>query len=113
MRDTEFFDKPPKLKNATMTAFGMTKRAGRSAANDDVLNAVVNAGTPAVCLVGKTHDFHVTTALGITLEENLEAISDSIAHIKANGQEPLFDCEHFFDGYKSNPDYTLNCAKAP
>ena len=110
--DTEFFDKPPKLKNATMTAFGMTKRAGRSAANDDVLNAVVNAGTPAVCLVGKTHDFHVTTALGITLEENLEAISDSIAHIKANGQEPLFDCEHFFDGYKSNPDYTLNCAKA-
>ena len=110
--DTEFFDKPPKLKNATMTAFGMTKRAGRSAANDDVLNAVVNAGTPAVCLVGKTHDFHVTTALGITLEENLEAISDSITHIKANGQEPLFDCEHFFDGYKSNPDYTLNCAKA-
>lgn len=110
--DTEFFDEPPQLKHATFTAFGMTKRAGRSAANDDVLNAVVNAGTPAVCLVGKTHDFHVTTALGVTLEENIEAISDSIAHIKARGQEPLFDCEHFFDGYKANPDYALKCAEA-
>ena len=110
--DTEFFDAPPQLKSATMTAFGMTKRAGRSAANDDVLNAVVNAGTPAVCLVGKTHDFHVTTALGITLEENQEAISDSIAHIKNNGQEPLFDCEHFFDGYKANPGYALGCAQS-
>jgi isopropylmalate/homocitrate/citramalate synthase len=58
-----------------MTAFGMTKRVGRSAENDDVLAAVLNAGTPAVCLVGKTHDFHVTTALGVTLEENLEAIA--------------------------------------
>jgi len=110
--DSEFFDQPPKLKNATFTAFGMTKRAGRSAANDDVLNAVVNAGTPAVCLVGKSHDFHVTTALGVSLEENLEAINDSIAHIASRGQEPLFDCEHFFDGYKANPDYALKCAKA-
>lgn len=110
--DSEFFNSPPTLKNATFTAFGMTKRVGRSAANDDVLNAVVNAGTPAVCLVGKTHDFHVTTALGVRLEENLEAITDSIAHIAGRGQEPLFDCEHFFDGYKANPDYALSCAKA-
>ncbi len=110
--DSEFFDSPPKLKNATLTAFGMTKRVGRSAANDDVLNAVVNADTPAVCLVGKSHDFHVTTALGVTLEENLEAITDSIEHIAAKGQEPLFDCEHFFDGYKANPEYALKCAKA-
>ncbi len=110
--DSEFFDQPPKLKNATFTAFGMTKRAGRSAANDDVLNAVVNAGTPAVCLVGKTHDFHVTTALGNTLEENLEAISDSIKHLTAAGREALFDCEHFFDGYKANPGYALGCAQA-
>jgi len=109
--DDEFFNTPPKLKNATFTAFGMTKRVGRSADNDDVLNAVINADTAAVCLVGKTHDFHVTTALGNTLEENLEAISDSIGLIKAKGREPLFDCEHFFDGYKANRAYALECAK--
>ena len=67
--DSDFFNAAPKT-GATMTAFGMTKRSGRSAGNDDVLAAVLNAGTPAVCLVGKTHDFHVTTALGIPLEEN-------------------------------------------
>ncbi|MBT4567917.1 MAG: citramalate synthase, partial [Marinovum sp.] len=68
--DSEFFDKGIKTR-ATLTAFGMTKRAGRSAANDDVLAAVMNAGTPAVCLVGKSHDFHVEKALGISLEEKL------------------------------------------
>ena len=109
--DSDFFETKPKL-NATFTAFGMTKRAGRSAANDDVLAAVLNAGTPAVCLVGKTHDFHVTKALGITLEENLENISESIKHIIAQGREALFDCEHFFDGFKENPDYALQAAKA-
>ena len=65
--DSDFFAAPPKLENATFAAFGMTKRQGRSAENDDVLAAVINAGTPAVCLVGKTHDFHVTTALGVSL----------------------------------------------
>ncbi len=109
--DSDFFDAAPKLK-ATFTAFGMTKRSGRSAANDDVLAAVLNANTPAVCLVGKTHDFHVTTALGITLDENIENISASIKHIVDQGREALFDCEHFFDGYKSNPDYALKAAKA-
>ena len=77
--DSDFFDAPPKFDHATFTAFGMTKRSGRSAANDDVLAAVMNANTPAVCLVGKTHDFHVTKALGITLEENLENIRESFA----------------------------------
>lgn len=109
--DSDFFNSPPKTR-ATLTAFGMTKRAGRSAANDDVLAAVMNAGTPAVCLVGKTHDFHVTTALGITLEENLENISASVAHMVAEGREALFDAEHFFDGYKANPDYALKAARA-
>ena len=109
--DSDFFDAAPKL-NATFTAFGMTKRAGRSAANDDVLAAVLNANTPAVCLVGKTHDFHVTTALGITLDENIENISASIKHITEQGREALFDCEHFFDGYMSNPEYALKAAKA-
>ncbi|MEP3346245.1 MAG: citramalate synthase [Litoreibacter sp.] len=109
--DSEFFANAPKTK-ATMTAFGMTKRAGRSAENDDVLAAVMNAGTPAVCLVGKTHEFHVTTALGITLDENLENIAKSFQHLAAQGRETLFDAEHFFDGFKSNPDYALSCIHA-
>ncbi len=109
--DSAFFDTRPQTR-ATFTAFGMTKRAGRSAANDDVLAAVLNANTPAVCLVGKTHDFHVDTALGITLDENLGNIRESVAHIVAQGREALFDAEHFFDGYKTNPDYALTCVKA-
>ena len=109
--DSAFFDTRPQTR-ATFTAFGMTKRAGRSAENDDVLAAVLNANTPAVCIVGKTHDFHVDTALGITLDENLANIRDSIAHLKAKSREPLFDAEHFFDGYKANPAYALDCLKA-
>ena len=110
--DSAFFEALPDLGRARMAAFGMTKRAGRSAANDDVLAAVVNAGTEAVCLVGKTHDFHVETALGVTLDENLEAISGSVAHLVALGREALFDAEHFFDGYKANPGYALACLRA-
>ncbi|APX14812.1 citramalate synthase [Phaeobacter inhibens] len=109
--DSGFFDAAPRTR-ATMTAFGMTKRAGRSAENDDVLAAVLNAGTAAVCLVGKSHDYHVTHALGITLEENLDNIRASIAHLVAQGREALFDAEHFFDGYKDNPDYALAACRA-
>jgi 2-isopropylmalate synthase len=109
--DSDFFAAPPATK-ATLTAFGMTRRVGRSAENDDVLAAVLDARTPAVCLVGKTHDFHVSTALGVTLDENREAIASSIRHLVAKGREPLFDAEHFFDGYRSNPDYALSCLKA-
>jgi 2-isopropylmalate synthase len=109
--DSDFFDTKPKLK-ATFTAFGMTKRSGKSAENDEVLSAVLNANTPGVCLVGKTHDFHVTKALGITLEENLKNIYDSVRHIVSKGREALFDCEHFFDGYRENPKYALKAAKA-
>ena len=110
--DSDFFETPPKLNSATFTAFGMTKRAGYSAENDSVLAAVMNANTPAVCLVGKTHDFHVSTALNISLEENLENIDKSIRYIVQSGREALFDCEHFFDGYSANPDYALQCALA-
>ncbi|MGR3722217.1 citramalate synthase [Abyssibius alkaniclasticus] len=110
--DSEYFAAPPKLNHARHTAFGMTKRAGRSAANDDVLAAVLDADTPAVCLVGKAHDYHVTTALGVTLDENLAAISESFKHLAGKGREALFDAEHFFDGYKANPDYALDCLKA-
>ncbi len=109
--DSEFFDSKPKLR-ATFTAFGMTKRSGRSAANDDVLAAVLNAGTPAVCLVGKTHEFHVHTALNVPLAENVENIRASVAHLVAEGREALFDAEHFFDGYKANPAYALECIAA-
>ncbi len=109
--DSAFFEEKPQMR-ATFTAFGMTKRAGRSAENDDVLAAVLNADTPAVCLVGKTHDFHVRTALGITLDENVENIAASVAHLVAEGREALFDAEHFFDGFKANPDYALRCLNA-
>jgi 2-isopropylmalate synthase len=109
--DSAFFDEAPKTR-ATFTAFGMTKRSGRSAENDDVLAAVMNANTSAVCLVGKAHDFHVTTALGITLEENLENISKTFEFMVAQGREALFDAEHFFDGYKSNPDYAIKCLQS-
>ncbi|MFT5742384.1 MAG: 2-isopropylmalate synthase [Paracoccaceae bacterium] len=108
--DSDFFDAAPKTR-AVMTAFGMTKRNGYSADNDDVLAAVMNAKTPSVCLVGKTHDFHVTTALGITLDENLENIAASVAHLVAQGREALFDAEHFFDGYKANRAYALAAIK--
>ncbi len=110
--DSEFFDNAPSLATATFTAFGMTKRAGRSAANDEVLAGVANANTPAICLVGKTHDFHVTTALGIDLPANIENITQSIAHLRTLSREVLFDAEHFFDGYKANPDYALKCCLA-
>jgi 2-isopropylmalate synthase len=109
--DSEFFANAPKTR-ATMTAFGMTKRVGRSADNDDVLAAVLDAGTPAVCLVGKCHEFHVTTALGVSLDENRAAIAASFAHVTAKGREALFDAEHFFDGYRANPDYALSCLQA-
>jgi len=109
--DSAFFDAAPKTR-ARFTAFGMTKRAGRSAENDDVLAAVMNAGTDSICLVGKTHDFHVTTALGITLAENTENIRASIAYIAAQGREALFDAEHFFDGYKANPEYATEAVLA-
>ncbi|MBD9527894.1 citramalate synthase [Paracoccus sp. PAR01] len=108
--DSDFFDAAPKTR-ATMTAFGMTKRAGRSAENDDVLAAVLNAGTASVCLVGKTHPFHVREALGIGLDENLENIRASVAHLVAQGREALFDAEHFFDGYADDSDYALECLR--
>jgi 2-isopropylmalate synthase len=110
--DSEFFNTAPRFDIATFTAFGMTKRSGRSAQNDDVLAAVLNAGTPSVCLVGKTHDYHVTDALGISLDENLENIRASVAHVVAQGREALFDAEHFFDGYAANPAYATQAVLA-
>jgi 2-isopropylmalate synthase len=109
--DSEYFEQVGAMR-PILTAFGMTKRAGRSAENDDVLAAVLNANTPAVCLVGKSHSFHVSTALGITNDENTENIRASIAHIVAQGREALLDAEHFFDGYAADPTYALEAVHA-
>ena len=92
-----------------MTAFGMTKRAGRSAANDPGLAQILGAEAQAVCLVAKSWDYHVDVALNISLEENLECISESVKAIVEHEKEAMIDCEHFFDGYKANPDYALSC----
>ncbi len=109
--DTEFFAEPPKFRSATFTAFGMTKRAGRSTANDPGFLAVVKSSAPAVCLVAKAWDYHVRVALGITNEENVTGVRESVEAIAAAGKEPMIDCEHFFDGYKANPAYALEVAK--
>ena len=109
--DTTFFNKPPKLGKTVLTAFGMTKKSGRSAQNDPGLSAILNSNTPAVCLVGKSWDFHVEKALGITNEENLQNIKESSKIFIKNKKEFMFDAEHFFDGYKNNPEYALNCIK--
>lgn len=110
--DSAFFAASPRLEQARLTAFGMTKRAGRSAANDPGLAALLDTAAPAVCLVGKTWDYHVDVALEISRQDNLDAIADSVAAIVARGREALFDAEHFFDGHKANPDYALACLRA-
>jgi len=107
--DTEFFQKKHSFKNAKLTSFGMTKRTGRSADNDPGLSALLNSNTPAVCIVGKTWDFHVDIALGISNEENLENIRETAKHFVKENKEFMFDAEHFFDGYKANPSYALSC----
>ncbi|MEC7137411.1 MAG: citramalate synthase [Pseudomonadota bacterium] len=109
--DTKFFSKPPKTKKSVFTAFGMTKKTGRSADNDPGLASLINAETSAVCVVGKAWDFHVKVALGIKNEENLENISETAKHFVKNKREFLFDAEHFFDGYKANPNYAIDCLR--
>ena len=108
--DTRFFA-TKRTKTAKFTAFGMTRRAGRSVSNDPGLAAVLEADTDAVCLVAKSWDFHVRVALGTTNEENLDSIAQSVEAVVAKGREAMIDCEHFFDGYKANPDYAVACAK--
>ncbi len=104
--DSDFFDQKNSFINAKLVAFGMTKRFGRSAENDEVLSEIVNSRTSVVCLVGKSHEFHVKQALGISLEENMELIVSSISYLKSLGKEVHFDAEHFFDGFLSDPQYS-------
>ncbi len=110
--DTELFENRRLYKNASFTAFGMIKRAGRSISNDPGFQEILKAECDAICLVAKSWDYHVRVALGITNEENLSAISESVKAVKGAGREALLDCEHFFDGYKADKDYALACARA-
>ena len=110
--DTEFFNKDHSFKNAKLTAFGMTKKLEHSAENDPMLASLINSKSSSVCIFGKSWDFQVDVALGITNKQNLENISESGKHIVKSGKEFIFDAEHFFDGYKSNPDYAILCLKA-
>jgi 2-isopropylmalate synthase len=109
--DTELFSHEHRL-GATFTAFGMTRRPGRSASNDPGLAALLQAKADAICFVAKSWDYHVRVALETSLEENIASIRDSVRAAKAKGREVLLDCEHFFDGYKANPKYALACAQA-
>ena len=108
--DDKFFAKK-RTERAKFVAFGMTKRVGVSASNDPGIAALVQARSDAICYVAKSWDYHVRVALGCTNDENLDAIRASVEAAKAAGKEALVDCEHFFDGYKANPDYALACAK--
>jgi len=111
LTDTELFSLERKLKTATFTAFGMTRRPGRSVSNDPGLVALLDAKADAICFVAKSWDYHVRVALETTPEENLASIRDSVEAATAKGREVLLDCEHFFDGYKANPGYALACAQ--
>ena len=110
--DTKFFEENLNFKNAKFTAFGMTKRSGRSADNDPQLRALLDTDSESVCLVAKTWDFHVDLALGISLDENIDAIKESVDAVKSSNKESIIDCEHFFDGFKSNTDFSLKCIES-
>ena len=109
--DDKFFKALPTLKNSKVVAFGMMRNSGKSAGNDPGLNSVLNSGVSSTCLVGKSWDFQVKNALRVSLNENLDMISDTITFASKRLDEVLFDAEHFFDGYKNNPKYSLNTLK--
>ncbi len=109
--DDQFFDRNIELKNSSLTAFGMTRRPNQSAGNDPGLNNLINSKATSVCIVGKSSLFQVKEALGINEKENLNMISESIAEVNNKNKEAIFDAEHFFDGYKFNKAYSLECIK--
>jgi len=112
-KDIEFFQRVKSLKlNAKLTAFGSTRRKNSIAEHDASLLRIIESGVPAATLVGKAWDFHVHIALQTTLEENLAMIQDSFAFLKRNSMEAMYDAEHFFDGYKNNPEYAIAALKS-
>jgi 2-isopropylmalate synthase len=108
-KDVEFFRiiKTIPLKHAAVVAFGSTRKAGNPVQKDANLHALLEAGTGTITLFGKSWNLHVTDALGISLAKNLEIIEDSIAYLREKGRRVFYDAEHFFDGYKADPDYAL------
>ena len=109
-KDEEFFARAPaelRLSTATLVAFGSTRRSGARAEDDEVLGHLVKAGTEAVCIVAKASELHVTEALRTTLDEALAMASDSVAYLRSHGLRVFFDAEHFFDGYRDNPEFSL------
>jgi len=112
-KDIEFFQEAKSIEweHAKVVAFGSTRRKGIQASDDQQVQLLLEAETPAVCIYGKSWDMHVTEVLRTTLEENEAMISDTVATLKAAGREVFYDAEHFFDGYKNNPEYALACIK--
>ena len=111
-KDDEFFRKKLSLRHAKLVAFGSTRRPKFKAANDPILQALLQAGTGAITIFGKSWDFHVRSALRVPLAENLELIYDSVAYLKKRVDKLFFDAEHFFDGYRANPGYALQAIEA-
>jgi len=114
-KDTEFFRRAPRelsLHTARLAAFGMTRRAGVKAEEDEVLRYLLDAGTEAVCIVGKAWDYHVLEALQTTLDEGVRMVADSVAYLKSQDRLVFYDAEHFFDGYKANPDFSTQVVRA-
>jgi len=114
-KDTEFFRRAPRelsLHTARLAAFGMTRRAGVKAEEDEVLAYLLDAGTEAVCIVGKAWDYHVLEALQTTLDEGVRMVADSVAYLKSQDRLVFYDAEHFFDGYKANPDFSTRVVRA-
>src|SRR5437764_1925257 len=113
-KDKDFFARAGELnlRHAKLTAFGSTRFAKNPVEEDRNVRALVEAGTPVVSIFGKTWDLHVTRALGISLEENLLLISETVEYLKQHGKEVVYDAEHFFDGYAANPDYALRTLEA-
>ena len=109
--DTAFFMRK-RTTRSKFVAFGMTKRAGVSVSNDPGVVALLQSSADTICYVAKSWDYHVRVALGCTNEENVEGISASVEAAQAAGKEAMVDCEHFFDGFKANPEYALSCARA-
>ena len=110
--DDQFFNREILLANATLTAFGMTRRPSKSAANDPGLNSLINSKATSICIFGKSSLFQVKVALGVEPNENVKMISESILEIKNKNKEPIFDAEHFFDGYKFDREYAIKCIKS-
>ncbi len=113
-KDAEFFQRiaSEPLKNAQVCAFGMTRRRGMKAADDIGMKALLESKAPVITIVGKTSDFHVKEVLGVSLEENLAMIRDTIHYLRGEGREVIYDAEHFFDGWKANPEYAAQTIHA-